>query len=772
MNSIHIISQDVFDKIRSRFSNLEMGDETGSVTSDPKKARFFDFDFVAENENLGRVSISINELGSLKIFYSQGILEDSDSFIKTVWYDFLREMRMFAKRRLLRFDTRDITKSNLDKNDFQYLAATGQKDETTMQESKMFGSSKSSYLPLEKTKLIVRHNKPVDETQLGARSRKHNIKALYIENQDGERFKYPFEHLAGAKAMQRHVANGGRPYDDVGKKIIEMSQHIAELAAFKRHVHGHDKMNYEVNEITEKADGKLQNLKQTMENLSKQGFYERWKESVQPFNDDEQMVLDQATMEDYKSKFTVKSFKEDLAQFFPLIHRIMQETGTIDLSDYVQEGGDKDSYCDSCDRPAKDCICDDVKEEAFNEFVSWANRVEEGRIEPDTLMSLKELVEGGLTLGVDGISAIEALQGIGIHDDVLENALVELSKVNSDADPVPTIKAWLTKEDPEAAEELGLKSDEPMTQEGDDESAMPEKEPSLREIAEMVKSFYDRETGKFPKGKTGVVVHIKKELGEKAGMLAEKLVDKLEPESISEGGAGLSVQQLATISDEALDKAYGYGRSSPGNTFGWQANIMSATYAKKMIDSGVTDIEKIADAIHKGWNVTAQKFVQNPDQFDDTEKLRQAGKLDAKLQQREKLMKINYAQLDNDEQEKDRVVARALLQAINGQQGVAEGDLNELFEPQQEYFKLADGQVIRVDFRQAGLNPDAMPGSIKINVVDPKIMPSSGMQIIQPWDKARENIRMAIQKWVQSGQGQQGMSEDMDRILKLSGLAK
>ena len=150
---------------------------------------------------------------------------------------------------------------------------------------------------------------------------------------------------------------------------------------------------------------------------------------------------------------------------------------------------------------------------------------------------------------------------------------------------------------------------------------------------------------------------------------------------IAEGpGRQLTVQQLATISDAALDQAYGYGRSTPGNSFGWQANLMSAAYAKKLIDAGVTDIEKISDAIHKGWNVTAQKFVQNPEQFDDTEKLRQAGKLDAKLQQRAKLMKINYAQLDNEEQEKDRVVARALLQAIKGQQGVAEATGDEKFD--------------------------------------------------------------------------------------------
>ena len=141
-----------------------------------------------------------------------------------------------------------------------------------------------------------------------------------------------------------------------------------------------------------------------------------------------------------------------------------------------------------------------------------------------------------------------------------------------------------------------------------------------------------------------------------------------EHQDVLEDSDQLSIQDLATISDEALDKAYHYGRSTPGKSFGWQANLKSAEYAKQMIDAGETDIEKISDAIHKGWNVTARAFVKNPDQFDDTEKLRAAGKLEAKLQQRAKLMTINYGQLPNEEQEKDRVVARALLQAINNRE--------------------------------------------------------------------------------------------------------
>lgn len=121
MKAIQIISQDLFDKIRSRFSNLEMGDKAGSVTIDPVEARFFDFDFMIEGNDLGRISISINDPGSLKIYYSQGITEDQDAGVLNLWYSFLKEMRHFAKRRLLRFDTRDIAKNNLDQRDFQHL---------------------------------------------------------------------------------------------------------------------------------------------------------------------------------------------------------------------------------------------------------------------------------------------------------------------------------------------------------------------------------------------------------------------------------------------------------------------------------------------------------------------------------------------------------------------------------------------------------------------------------------------------------------------------
>ena len=587
MNAIEIISQDLFDKVRSRYSNLEMGDETGNVTSDPREARFFDFDYTIEGNNLGRVSISINERGSLKMFYGQGILENADPISQNMWFDFLREMRNFAKRRLLRFDTRDITKSNLDKTDFQYLASVGTKEDT-MSESKMFGSSKSSYLPLEKTRLIIRHSKAVDENQRGARSR--NINSIYIENEEGERFKYPFIHKAGALAMQRHVANGGRPYDDCGKAIIKMSEQIAQLAAFKKHVGKHDSMHADANEITERACMKLDGLRNHIGSLSKQHHYDTWKETIAPGSQDEQAVLDQATMENYKSKFTVSTFAEDLSQYFPLIHSIMKEAGDVDLDEYVGEAhGDDHDVCPECHEDP--CVCNNEKTvKEFREFEAWANAIVEGTMGDDMIAALKDLLSNeSLTLGVDGVSAIEALEGIGITDDQLNAALHQLSKLNPEADPTPTIGAWLAKEDPEAAKALGMENTpsqkvpseppapeggemEPVAPEGEEqptdeemESEMEQPEASIREVAEMVKSFYDRETGKFPLGETGVVTKIRKEMGDRAGMLAEKLIQSLIASHPSSGEASAVIshstsepvhQNVTTDESPAKDKQF------------------------------------------------------------------------------------------------------------------------------------------------------------------------------------------------------------------------
>jgi hypothetical protein len=612
MKPLEIIAQDLFDKVRSRFENLEMGDETGAVTLDPKDARLFDFDFVLEGNNMGRVSISINEVGSLKVYYSQGIIEGVDTASAGKWYDFLKEMRQFAKRRLLRFDTRDITKGNLDKNDFQYLAQTGSQ-ETNMQESNYYGSSMSSYRKLESTKLILRHSKAVAEDQPGARSR--HISAIFVENEQGERFKYPFIHLAGAKAMQRHVANGGNPYDDAGRAIVSMSEAIAQLGKFKRHYGSSENLTDDVNTIVTRAKSKLESLRTTVDRIGKQGHYEEWMESFSPSALPD---LDDVTREEYKTKFTIQQFDETLADVFPLLHAIMQETSELDLEEYVGEGK-RDGYdpeqpegggagagdvkkdeemdeevCPSCHKDP--CECDSEKKiKEFSEFESWADSIEEGPNKSDVPAYLrkkqgqapltKQELDAEPEKNISHPKALARNSGRDVKEtgyyldasDLPEWTKDSLQRVkNGEVRDWTELYAELTGDmgiDDDKAERIAKrvfgfqknpahyksaqdKMDVPADDNDDDDNDFLNKmrarvkgggsigmdktdfgaevgeeqeQPtgSAREIAEVVKSMFDGETGKFPRGETGVVLHIKKQFGDRAAELAERLVQHL-----------------------------------------------------------------------------------------------------------------------------------------------------------------------------------------------------------------------------------------------------
>jgi hypothetical protein len=582
MNIIEIIAQDVFDKVRSRFVNLEMGNEEGGVTTDPKDARFFDFDFVLEGNNLGRVSISINERGTLKVFYSQGITEGTDPITRGLWYDFLKEMRLFAKRRLMRFDTRDITKGNLNKDDFQYLAQTGSKGTDDMNESSMYGSSKTSYRKLENTRLILRHSKAVNEEQPGARSR--NVSAMYIENSEGERFKYPYIHLAGAKAMQRHVANGGMPYDEAGSAIIKMSEQIAQLNTFKRHVNT-GLLNDDAQVIHQRVGHKLEQLRDSIGRLQGQHGYEQWRENFTPVSYSSD--LDPVTIEDYKNKFTVKQFDETLASVFPLIHAIMQETGTVDLEDIVSEG--EEEKCNECGMYESKCECDEEKTaEGFEKFEQWADAIVEGTLEPDTLMALSELLGQGITVGPDGSASIEALQGIGINVEALEELITAKANIDPNTPLDDVVGEWLSVDDPEAAQELGLTgaqeepaapapeappAEEPAPEVGGEipspeeqpvaeEEQMDNKEqkledpkPSLKELAEFIGAFYnpharEQGLGEWRKGPTELGIMASKQFGDRAGKIVELMVTRMQEASAGDQQfaevmklAGIQVQQ-------------------------------------------------------------------------------------------------------------------------------------------------------------------------------------------------------------------------------------
>lgn len=564
-DNIKSISTDLFYKVRSRFSGLKLGKETGEVTMNPEEAVFFDFDYVENGNPLGHVSISIAEQGNMKVYYSTDITESMDEVQKQGWYDFLKNLREFAKRRLMSFDTRDISKDNLDKRDFAFLSQYSNSSigESVMKEG-MYGTSKTSYQKLENTTLIIKHNKQVDETQPGSRAR--NITGLFIENSQGERFKYPFIHLAGARAMQRHVQEGGLPYDELGKYIIGMSEQIAQLKNFSNYVVRNDLLNSDTNDIVERSTSALDNLREEIKKLSRRSYYEQFKEQFQTAPQEE---IPQDVIEDLTNKFTVRNFKEDIKDVFPVIYRLMKE---------AEKKENELGYNDIVEMTTTEINNEEAEidltpefDDPFDRFESWAMTLgEENRItsqdEEEQAAAVKELqslVGQHFPAGTDGTNAIESLKGI-IDDPELYSQIKNAAKEDSDTCVRPLVYKWLQANAPEVLDNLDFgdmtkEASHNDDEEGEDKYSTDRQEPNpddseddyddkrptretvgMRELAEFIHSFYDRNTGTFPKGPEGVAIMVGKKFGEQAEQVARKFVERMAPQQTTENNPELA----------------------------------------------------------------------------------------------------------------------------------------------------------------------------------------------------------------------------------------
>jgi LysM repeat protein len=318
MKNLDLIAEELFNKIRGRFPSITIGDEEGKVTDQPPLARFFDFQYKQGGDSLGSVSVTLTD-DAVQVMYNTDVVANETGQTRTAWYNFLKELRMFAKKRLLKFDTRNIQKSNLDKRDYKFLAKQRTGDEQ-MTEAKLYGTSRKSYQDIGTARVTIEHHKPVNHDLAAGRTM--HINRLYVESSEGERFKYPFKHLNGARAMARHVSEGGAPYDDFGKHITGLSEELASLRKFKTYMSRSAVMAEGLSDYTSVVIERIDAIKKTVEQLQRQSHYN---EAIDTF---ETAILEDVpsdVSENWIDQLTIRQFNEELKDVFPYIYKLISE---------------------------------------------------------------------------------------------------------------------------------------------------------------------------------------------------------------------------------------------------------------------------------------------------------------------------------------------------------------------------------------------------------------------------------------------------------------
>lgn len=431
--NLDIVADELFAKLRSQFSKVSLKDENGEPTSEPKLARKFNFDFSVKNVPLGSVGIDLSQEDGMVILFSNDVIEDQPSNIKKQWFNFIEGLREFTKPKMLKFSIRDLNLSNLDK-----------RGETQMSESKLWGTSKTSYQDLGETKIIIKHTQPVNYDLPAGRTM--HIENIFIENADGERFRYPYKHLNGARALAQHVSHGGTSYDNIGTYIIGLSEELNKLRLFKGYVERNPVVSEAMGDIQSKVLERIDQVKKEIQQLQRTSYYEEFSES---FTNAENTEIPEELVNDWVDRLTIRSFNEELKNVFPYIYKLVGENSlpiktltpddllnseTIDtqeqIANEIDELQDFESYLNTLVGEGTDIFSNDEEQQSI------------------AIQKLNELVSQEFPVGPDGSNAIESLSEI-IDDKELEEVFKELADINPESDVRPILKDYLKIKDEE-----------------------------------------------------------------------------------------------------------------------------------------------------------------------------------------------------------------------------------------------------------------------------------------------------------------------------------
>lgn len=412
MKNIEKIAEELFDKIRSRFDHVVLGDENTNQTDEPEKARFINFDYTSSTgKNYGNLTVSLIDENSLKIYFSQdlsGLLEEIPEDRKE-WYEFLKSLRYFAKRNLLQFDTRDINRSNLTLRDLKSVARstssyTSADAPTSVTESKLYGTSRTSVQDFGPVRMLVRHSEKVDEEVSGSRTRK--IDAIFIETDQGERFRMPFKKLSAGRAMSQHLAHGGYAHDQFGQHIIEMSTEMNNLAFFARSTKNRVFEDDETVSMIESATERYRTLRSSLKRMGGSRGYQHFAETFEP----EENTIDQYDIEALKEKFVKKFIDDRMTEALPYVHRA-----------YSQKPAKKNPY--------------------IEEFDDWTRKLLE--FEDIDIQGIFDLMQNPIEVGLDGMDAVNSIKEF-IQDDELLSQIKQLGNDHgSHIDARPLVNQWL-----------------------------------------------------------------------------------------------------------------------------------------------------------------------------------------------------------------------------------------------------------------------------------------------------------------------------------------
>jgi hypothetical protein len=324
------LNRSLFDLLHSKGLDPTMLSTAGKEIPTPEEAEVFQFNFVKDGEDYGTVTISIDGLHKLTVYFGDEVANSEKEELESddiSWYQLLNQLKKFSQKYQLSFELRNLSNLKHDMAKREYM-----KKKESIQEGYYPMGRKASYSDaVPSVKIVLQHSRQIEEGE----QRYRNVERIFLENEQGERFLAPTTRPGIARVYARHIAEGGMPHDERWNHIGSLCEEYSKMAGFVRATR-----SGQFTESTQKliAEGinHYQSLRESLSKLAGHRGYNAYFESWSP-----PLMEDDSDMSNINELFVQETVDPRIESVMPILSKLQKKISEMSEVSELSEWADK-----------------------------------------------------------------------------------------------------------------------------------------------------------------------------------------------------------------------------------------------------------------------------------------------------------------------------------------------------------------------------------------------------------------------------------------------
>lgn len=344
------LNRSLFDLLHSKGFDPTMLDTSGKEIPTPEEAEVFQFNFIKDGEDYGKVTISIDGLHKLCIYFSDEVADSEKEETHgedESWYKVLNQLKRFAQKYQLSFELKNVDHLKHDMAKREYM----KKQERISEGYYPMGKKASYNDAVPNVKIVIQHTRQIEEGE----QRYRNIAKIFLENSEGERFLAPTIKPGVARVYGRLIAEGDKPHGERWNHVTSLVEEYQKMGAFVRATRN-GQFNESAQRLVNEGINHYQGLRETLSRMTGHRGYNTYFESWTP-----SLMEEEVEENNLNELFVQETLDPRIESVMPILNKLQKKVAEM------KEVGELSEWADSLtEAPGAETLGHNVRTDAKN----------------------------------------------------------------------------------------------------------------------------------------------------------------------------------------------------------------------------------------------------------------------------------------------------------------------------------------------------------------------------------------------------------------------